>query len=136
MQALAVSDDDESGGVSLDSPTQPPVVSSKQAVGESPTKPTPAPAESSSDRRFVWLKDAPSSYKPAAMRPPNVPLKPLTNLPATDLQRGDLVSARHHFTPIQALSKYPYKFCNKSHMQQIASAFFDDGKFWKREWDL
>jgi hypothetical protein len=136
MQAPVVSDDDESGGVFLEAPTQPPVASSKQAVSESPIKPAPVPTENSIDRRFVWLKDVPSSYNVAAVRPPNAPLKASANLPATDLQRGDLVSARHHFTPIQALSKYPYKFCNKSHMQQIASAFFDNGKFWKREWDL
>jgi hypothetical protein len=57
-------------------------------------------------------------------------------LPVSDLQRGDLASPRHHFTPIQALAKYPYKYCNKIHMQDIASAFFDQGKFWQREWDL
>lgn len=136
MQAPAVSDDDESGGVSLEVPTPPPVAPSKQPVVESPIKPTPVPPKSDSDRQFMWLKDVPSAYKPSGMPPPTVRPKASTNLPATDLQRGDLVSPRHHFTPVQALAKYPYKFCNKSHMQDIASAFFDNGKFWEREWDL
>lgn len=57
-------------------------------------------------------------------------------LPVTDLQRGDLASPRYHFTPIQALAKYPYKFCGRDLLQQVASAFFDQGKFWKREWEL
>lgn len=57
-------------------------------------------------------------------------------LPATKLNRGDLAQAQQYFTPIQALAKYPYRFCNRSHQQDVASAFFDQGKFWAREWDL
>ena len=93
------------------------------------------------DCRFIWLKDAESSLnsrldtmRPSTAHPPPPPR--VADIPATDLQRGDLTSARHHFTSIQALAKYPYKYCNKSHMQDIASAFFDQGKFWKRVWDL
>jgi hypothetical protein len=117
-------DDDESGGVSLQAPD---MLDSKQGVSnETHAIDTP-------ERRFVWLKDAASSFNPNldAMR-----ISTAAELPATDLQRGDLTPARHHYTPIQALAKYPYKYCNKSLMQDIASAFFDQGKFWNREWDL
>ncbi|CAO2648654.1 Nn.00g079210.m01.CDS01 [Neocucurbitaria sp. VM-36] len=97
---------------------------------------TSADVEASAERRFVWVKDAESSFNPGPLRQSVKPPKTATKLPVTDLHRGDLTSARHHFTPIQALAKYPYKFCNKDHMQDIASAFFDKGKFWDREWDL
>ena len=103
--------------------------------------PPDSPVENT-ERRFVWIKDAYSSFNPNLdpMRPSTAqapaPRTDAAGLPVSDLQRGDLASPRHHFTPIQALAKYPYKYCNKIHMQDIASAFFDQGKFWHREWDL
>jgi hypothetical protein len=133
---------DSVGGVSLEN-TPPNAPVSKQTstsnIGSSIKTP---PAVENTERRFVWLKDANSSFNPDldSMRLSTAPnLTPRTDaagLPVSDLQRGDLASPRHHFTPIQALAKYPYKYCNKSHMQDIASAFFDQGKFWQREWDL
>ena len=103
--------------------------------------PPDSPVENT-ERRFVWIKDAYSSFNPnldpmrlsTAQAP--APRTDAAGLPVSDLQRGDLASPRHHFTLIQALAKYPYKYCNKIHMQDIASAFFDQGKFWQREWDL
>jgi hypothetical protein len=92
-------------------------------------------AEPNTDRRYIWLQDA-SSYNPTPMSTPTtLPQSPAT-LPPTDLNRGDLAPAQQHFTPVQALAKYPYKYCNRIHSQDIASAFFDQGKFWAREWDL
>ncbi|KAH7411613.1 hypothetical protein DE146DRAFT_602960 [Phaeosphaeria sp. MPI-PUGE-AT-0046c] len=88
------------------------------------------------ERRFVLVEGAVSSYNIGNKRSSTAPPVPSSPLPTIDLSRGDLAPARHHFTPILALAKYPYKFCNPSHSQDIASAFFDAGKFWKREWDL
>lgn len=87
------------------------------------------------DRKFVWIPGTESSY--------NLGSKPQLSallghpLPPAVLRRSQLAPPEEkYFTPIVALSKYPYKFCNKDCMQEIASAFFDQGKFWAREWDL
>ncbi|KAH6642476.1 hypothetical protein C7974DRAFT_409031 [Boeremia exigua] len=128
-----VSDSEDSGGVALD-----PDVPSKHHVAV-PPQPDPKPAvDPSTDRRYVWLKDAESSYNPASVSKSATTAPPTlaAPLPATALKRGDLGSATQHYSPIVALSKYPYKWCNKLHSQDIASAFFDQGKFWAREWDL
>ncbi|KAI9708315.1 MAG: hypothetical protein M1820_004019 [Bogoriella megaspora] len=53
-----------------------------------------------------------------------------------DPRRGVLSTPGDWFCPIVALSKYPYTFVNESASQPIASAFFDNGKFWLREWEL
>ena len=130
-----------SGGASLrnippDSPA------SKQTSPNQTIAAIKTPPIENTERRFVWIKDTYSSFNPNldSMRPSTAqapaPLTDAAGLPVSDLQRGDLASPRHHFTPIQALAKYPYKYCNKIHMQDIASAFFDQGKFWEREWDL
>lgn len=41
-----------------------------------------------------------------------------------------------NFCPLIAITKFPYKFVNKQYMQQIASAFFDEGKIWNRDWEV
>lgn len=123
---LIVSDSDTSGGVALevaDAPSKQPEV-----IAEPQSEPAPITQEPNTDRRFVLLKDAESSYKPKSL--------PAARLPSNNLKRGDLGSATQHYSPIVALSKYPYKWCDKTHSQDIASALFDQGKFWAREWDL
>jgi hypothetical protein len=49
---------------------------------------------------------------------------------------GDLAPFGKGFCPIVSVSKFPYKFVPASVKQDVASQFFDDGKFWMREWDL
>lgn len=41
-----------------------------------------------------------------------------------------------NFCPFIAVTKLPYKFVKKEFMQGIATAFFDEGKIWGREWDV
>jgi len=133
---------DSIGGVSLENAPPNAPASKQGSTSKIDTSIKAPPAVENTERRYVWVKDADSSFNPnldsmrlsTASAP--APRTDAAGLPATDLQRGDLASPRHHFTPIQALSKYPYKYCDKSHMQDIASAFFDQGKFWEREWDL
>jgi hypothetical protein len=151
-QSELMEKDDESGGVPLEpsvikeagyghhtrEEAVPSASSSKQPANESSTNTLPAAtqAQTNTDRRFVLVKGAVSAYNPGVMRSSLNPPKPTSQLPAVDLNRGDLAAAHHHFTPIQALAKYPYKYCDRALSQDIASAFFDEGKFWKREWDL
>jgi hypothetical protein len=128
-------DEDTSGGVCLDS-------SSKQPD----TAPSPVPAppvtfntpeeeipQENLERRFVWKQGVTSSYNLGSQ--PKLAALPIYKLPPVDLKKGETATQKY-FTSITALSKYPYLFCNKSCMQDIASAFFDAGKFWTREWDL
>ncbi|KAJ4289697.1 hypothetical protein N0V90_011026 [Kalmusia sp. IMI 367209] len=141
-------DEGATGGVALDESPSVPLDPSKQtdsssAKGlEQSTKKESISetnaaivAHENTDRRYVWIQGTESSYnlgsKPKLSALPTSPLAP------TDLQRAQLApSYAKYFTPIVALSKYPYKFCSKNLMQDIASAFFDQGKFWAREWDL
>lgn len=142
-------DEDGSGSVSIEglslenSPPKPAIaaatVASKQPLAAPPPKPTPAPpvlavtavptdlTEANTDRRFVWIEEAASSWNPNPMAQPTT---------TSGLKVGDLAPVHYHFGSIQALSKYPYKWCNKAQMQEIASASFDNNKFWERAWDL
>jgi hypothetical protein len=130
--------DKESGGVSLEN-TQP---ASKQDTSNDTDTATKGPgpaADESADRRYVWVKDAKSSFNPNldSMRLSTAP-PDSAELPATDIQRGDLASALHGYSPLRAVAKYPYKYCksDRTIMQDIASDFFDNEKIWNREWDL
>ncbi|CBX96780.1 hypothetical protein LEMA_P099110.1 [Plenodomus lingam JN3] len=136
---------DEHGGLALEpEQSQAPWLpdSSKRVVAtdeaDCSAKPAVKPtiSDDKPDRRFVWLQDAQSSYNPNSTSMPPASLPQPTKISTTHLHRGDLVSPRYHFTPIQALAKYPYKFCSRDTSQGIASAFFDQGKFWEREWEL
>lgn len=133
----AEDNDSHCGGVSLEEPQLHLPSESKQTSDEaSATVTTPTGSSPNTERRFVLVEGAVSSYNMGSKRPANALPAPYAPLPSIDLHRGDLAAARHHFTPIVALSKYPYKFCDESHFQDIASAFFDAGKFWNRQWDL
>lgn len=131
--------DERAGGISLVPSQESPIAESKgQAASTLP--PSIArdlePTEQSSERRLVWFKSAQSSYNPKDL-PVRAALESESiKLPEINLERGSLASPNHHFSPIRALEKYPYKFCDPSHKQDIASAFFDEGKFWRRKWDL
>ena len=53
-----------------------------------------------------------------------------------DARCGQLSAIGELFSPIIVISKLPYKFVDKNVSQLIASAFFDEGKFWMRGWEL
>ncbi|KAF2640668.1 hypothetical protein P280DRAFT_469392 [Massarina eburnea CBS 473.64] len=130
-----VSDDNTPGGISLFTPSSKPAtpaVSPTVESFEADTAPAPA-SEGNIERRFVWEKGAESTYNLGSM-PRLVPL-PTSKLPPIDLKQSECATVKF-FSPFVALSKYPYKFCDNKYTQDIASAFFDAGKFWTRQWDL
>lgn len=132
-----VSDSDASGGVALEPAAD--CCSKQTTAAPGGAQLEPITTALNTDRRYVWLENAESSYNPSSMTqyPTTITLsKRAVVLPSVNLHRGDLAPATQHFTPIQALARYPYKWCNRLHSQDIASAFFDEGKFWTREWDL
>lgn len=129
-----VSDSDTSGGIALEAANVP--FKHPEAVVQPQPASAPITTEQNTDRRFVLLKDADSSYHPKSVPNSTATPKPTAPLPPNNLNRGDLGSATQHYSPIVALSRYPYKWYNKTHSQDIASAFFDLDKFWAREWDL
>jgi hypothetical protein len=137
---LTPDEDDTGGGVSLENVVSPDIkvpedIKPAPAVPKAESPPaTESPAQEITDKRFVWLKGAASSYNLGSA--PKLSPLPTVKLTPTTLGKGDLTSPDQAFTPIAALAKYPYKFCNQSNSQDIATAFFDGGKFWAREWDL
>ncbi|KAG9648038.1 hypothetical protein KCU71_g7697, partial [Aureobasidium melanogenum] len=40
------------------------------------------------------------------------------------------------FVPINAVSKFPYKYMKRSQSEPVSIQFFAGGKFWERDWDL
>ncbi|KAK6000454.1 hypothetical protein QM012_003700 [Aureobasidium pullulans] len=40
------------------------------------------------------------------------------------------------FVPINAVSKFPYKYMKRSQSEAVSVQFFAGGKFWERDWDL
>jgi hypothetical protein len=105
-EVVSNSTDDESGGVSLES-TQADVPASKHDTDTATKGPRPA-ADESADRRYVWVKDAESSFNPNldSMRLSTAP-PDTAELPVTDLQQGDLAPAHHSYCPLKAIAKYP-----------------------------
>jgi hypothetical protein len=61
--------------------------------------------------------------------------KPVSSL-GPEMRRGQVTTHGESFCPILALAKYPYNYVPKTDSQAVASAFFDNGQFWSREWDL
>ena len=53
-----------------------------------------------------------------------------------DSRNGDPAPLGFNFCPFTAVTKFCYKFVRKDLQQPIATAFFDEGKIWNREWDL
>lgn len=43
---------------------------------------------------------------------------------------------KQQFCPLLAVSRFPYRYIQGELSQQVASRFFDQGKFWNRCWDL
>ena len=116
---------DSEGGVLLDT-SQSDFVPTQPAEQQNAEAPNP-------ERAFVWIPGAESSHNMGT----TVKFSPLAarKLPPTGLVKGQLTREKC-FTPIVALSKFPYKYCGRDWSQKIATAFFDQGKFWAREWDL
>ena len=76
-----------------------------------------------------WKPNMPTSSEFAAMTGNDVPIQ----RPPV----GTLVQAGESFIPLMTLSKFPYKHIkNREVGQQIASNFFDAGKFWQIHWDM
>jgi hypothetical protein len=118
-----VYDDSGSGDVLLEAPQPPPVAASKPpAAVKLHTKEKPVPASVNTDRRFVVVEGAPSTYKPTVMSLPMGMPKPkptadapaASKLPATDLQRGDLVRKG------VPLSSYLYRVSLR-HIEELSS---------------
>lgn len=58
---------------------------------------------------------------------------PSSVTPAIQTTESDLSTS---FCPIIAVSRYPYKYIKGELSKNIVQKFFDEGKFWNREWTL
>ncbi|TIA51509.1 hypothetical protein D6C77_08836 [Aureobasidium pullulans] len=48
----------------------------------------------------------------------------------------DVAPADQQFVPINAISKFPYKYMKQSQGETVSKQFFAGGKFWERDWEL
>lgn len=48
----------------------------------------------------------------------------------------DVAPADQQFVPINAVSKFPYKYMKQSQGETVSKQFFTGGKFWERDWEL
>lgn len=53
-----------------------------------------------------------------------------------DPRKGEPAPIGTSFCPFLAIAKFPYKYVDSSFRQPIATAFFDEGKIYNRQWDL
>lgn len=53
-----------------------------------------------------------------------------------DPHKGEPSSRGMSFCSFLAFSKFPYKYVEQQFLQQIATAFFDQNKFFGRDWDV
>ncbi|OGM41025.1 hypothetical protein ABOM_010301 [Aspergillus bombycis] len=60
---------------------------------------------------------------------------PVDTIPSPSLEGSD-VPHDGTFSPLVTISRYAYKYVKGPLSQQLASEFFDGGKFWNRCWDL
>ncbi|PWY84479.1 hypothetical protein BO94DRAFT_494088 [Aspergillus sclerotioniger CBS 115572] len=54
----------------------------------------------------------------------------------TELATLPIRPSNGQFSPLVAVARYPYKNIKGDLSKQIASRFFDAGKFWNRSWDI
>ncbi|KAL6705229.1 hypothetical protein ACN47E_007189 [Coniothyrium glycines] len=136
-QAEVSTGSDSDGGVPLDPQLQPNDNHFTPLGTDHDSNTAPPSNADLSDQWAAWLDNIESSNTTnleTKQQPTAAPTA--SSAPVTGLQQGHLTAPDQLFTPIQALARYPYKFCDKTHMQDIASIFFDAGKFWEREWSL
>jgi hypothetical protein len=65
-----------------------------------------------------------------------IPERPVARSSQSTLGCGDLASPDQAYSPVLAISKFPYHFVEKRDSQNVASAIFDNNKFWELGWDL
>lgn len=55
---------------------------------------------------------------------------------ALDPRKGEPSELGMSFCPFLAITKFPYKFVKSDFLQPLATAFFDEGKIYNRNWDM
>jgi len=109
----------------------------------SPSSDWAAPKVSSADWDTQEREGLARESEAASMKHPlsakDMPIEPLPESFKTDERLGEVSPIGFRFCPILALAKFPYKYLPRSawsSQRAIASKFFDEGKFWQREWNL
>ncbi|OAF58126.2 hypothetical protein VC83_05374 [Pseudogymnoascus destructans] len=57
-------------------------------------------------------------------------------LPAYDLETGELAPAGHNFVPLKALEKYHHTYVEGANRYKVNRNYFDKQKFYTHEWDF
>ncbi len=94
-----------------------------------------APEKSSTDENNWW--DAkPIIQQPTTTRSTIPGVTSHNGAYTPDPHKGAPAPLGIKFSPFIAVTKFPYKFVKPELLQPLASAFFDEGKIWNREWDM
>jgi len=57
--------------------------------------------------------------------------------PTVNISIGALSPQGYTFSPLTAVSKYPYTFIKGKDLQaEVAANFFSEGRFWRRTWRM
>ncbi len=52
------------------------------------------------------------------------------------MRLGELAAREYEFCPLQAVTKYPYRYLNKADSEAVSNLFFAAGRFQARGWSL
>lgn len=57
--------------------------------------------------------------------------------PGNEQQKDDaLTDLTDYYVNLIPFSRYPYKYVDQTHSEQVADKFFNANKFWNRRWDM
>ncbi|OBU01039.2 hypothetical protein VE01_00919 [Pseudogymnoascus verrucosus] len=80
---------------------------------------------------FPWRLPGPVICQRVYLVPESEP-----ELPAYDLETGELAPAGHNFVPLKALEKYHHTYVEGANRYKVNRNYFDKQKFYTHEWDF
>lgn len=68
--------------------------------------------------------------------PPRIPSLAFAIMSNPTMRLGELAPREYEFCPLQAVTKYPYRYLNNGDSELVSGALFAAGKFRARGWSL
>lgn len=87
------------------------------------------------ETRFIWLTD-PNRHCNARLDKANKEQSSTRSRSVSINNSFKQPPSKHRYCPVLPISRFPYKYIHGEQSQLVAERFFDQGKFWKRDWDL
>ena len=90
-----------------------------------------------SDDEFDYRRQRKKKSKPAIpTTPPRIPSLAFAIMSNPTMRLGELAAREYEYCPLQAVTKYPYRYLNKGDSDAVSTAFFAAGQFRARGWSL